>query len=316
MKCTNEPELSCDIQPLDRRSVNLFQISIMSLFALCATGELAEVRAALERGEDVNERERFNTTMLMYATLVEGKIPLLKLLLEQPTIEVNLAAAGQGFTALHMAVVDGKIEAMTVLLMDPRVDVNCKTSERETPLIFAAKEAERFDKLQLLLADERVDVNCAAVYPGIAGEFTALMVATAQYNLKAVKLLLDDERVDVNWFSSNDFTALHLPTAFKDVKNGILELFLSHPRVDVNCRRGSDGATVLHNAVHNSNVEAVRLILDEPRFTSHNTLEENEGTSALGLAAIKGHWEMLKDLVQHPKVDLALSGLGPDDLIR
>ena len=50
----------------------------MSLFALCATGELAEVRAALERGEDVNERERFNMTMLMYATVVEDKIPLLK----------------------------------------------------------------------------------------------------------------------------------------------------------------------------------------------------------------------------------------------
>ena len=76
MKCTNEPELSCDIQPLDRRSVNLFQISIMSFFALCATGELAEVRA--EGGEDVNERDRFNTNVLMYATLVEDKIPLLK----------------------------------------------------------------------------------------------------------------------------------------------------------------------------------------------------------------------------------------------
>ena len=60
VKCTNEPELSCDIQPLDRRSVNLFQISIMSFFALCATGELAEVRA--ERGEDVNERDRTDST--------------------------------------------------------------------------------------------------------------------------------------------------------------------------------------------------------------------------------------------------------------
>lgn len=316
MKCTNEPELSCDIQPLSWRSVNLFQISIMSLFALCATGELAEVKAALERGADVNERERFNTTMLMYATQV-GKIPLLKLLLEQPTIEVNVGAGDEGFTALHLAVGEGEIEAVKVLLMDPRVDVNCKTSEGETPLIFAAKQARRFDKLQLLLADERVDVNCAAVYPGLEGQYTALMLATANYNLKAVKLLLDHERVEVNWFNSNDCTALHLPTAFKnkDVQNGILELFLSHPRVDVNYR-GSDGATVLHNAVHNNNVEAVRMILEEPRFTSHNTLEENEGISALALAAIKGHWETLKELVQHTKVDFALSGLGLDDLIR
>ena len=204
---------------------------------------------------------------------------------------------------------------MKVLLMDPRVDVNCKTSDGETALIFAAKQARRFDKLQLLLADERVDVNCAAVYPGLEGEYTALMLATANYNLN---LLLDHERVEVNWFNSNDCTALHLPTAFKDkdVQNSILELFLSHPRVDVNCRRGSDGATVLHNAVHNNNVEAVRMILEEPRFTSHNTLEENEGMSALGLAAIKGHWETLKELVQHTKVDFALSGLGLDDLIR
>ena len=52
----------------------------------------------------------------------------------------------------------------------------------------------------------------------------------------------------------------------------------------------------------------------EPRFTSHNDLDGDDGATALGLAASKGHWDSVKELVQHPKVDLALG--GPDDLIR
>ena len=295
----------------------------MSLWDLCIDGEwdLALVRAALERGDvDVNKRSLHNMTLLMWAA-ADNKISLLKLLLQQPSIEVNLAA-DHGFTALHMAVssgssgCSGSIEALRTLLMDPRVDVNCKTERMETPLNLATKDADSFDKLELLLADPRVDVDCLASYSGM--EASLLMSAALSSNLKAAKVLLDNERVDVNWLNNRDASALHLLAAFPDSvrPKGLLELLLSHPRVDVNCKRGHLGLTALHTAAFNNNVESVRLILAEPRFTSHNDLDGDDGTTALGLAASEGHWDSVKELVQHPKVDLAAGGLGPDDLIR
>ena len=60
----------------------------------------------------------------------------------------------------------------------------------------------------------------------------------------------------------------------------------------------------------------MRRILAETRFTSHNALIEDRGTSAVGLAAIKGYWDILKELAEHPKVDLAVCDLRPADLKR
>ena len=101
----------------------------MSLWDLCVDGDwdLALVRAALEMEDvDVNKRSIHNMTLLMWAA-ADNKISLL--LLQQPSIEVNLAA-DHGFTALHMAVSCGSIEAMRTLLSDPRVDVNCNTETK------------------------------------------------------------------------------------------------------------------------------------------------------------------------------------------
>ena len=289
----------------------------MSLWDICVDGEwdLALVRAALDKGGvDVNKRSLHNLTLLMWAA-ADNKIPLMKLLLEQPSVDVNLAA-DHGFTALHMAVSSetSSTEVLRTLLLDPRVDVNCTTERMETPLILATKDPDRFDKVQLLLADPRVDLDSLASYS--AGcDISILMSATLSSNLKAAKVLLDDERVDVNWVNNRNAGALHLLAAFPDSDRpkGLLELLLSHPRVDVNYPLDS---TALHTAAFNNNVEAVRLILAEPRFTSHNNLDGHDGKTALGLAASKGHWDALEELAQDPKVDLAFIGLSPDDLKR
>ena len=305
------------------------------------------VRAALERGEDVNQRGPNNWSLLMFAA-AENKIPLLRLMLEQPLIELNLASdngttalqnavlrghgeavklllehpsisvnlvSGAGFTALHMAACQGKSEAVKLLMADPRVDVNCKGPDGFTPLLLAAQNADNFDVLQLLLADQRFDVNYVASFSLPSGRkmvTTALMRATAGKNFKAVKLLLEDDRVDVNWMDGDGLNALD----YSPMDTRILELFLSHPRVDLNCKTelGLTGQNVLHGAVIENNIEALRMILADTRFASHNALDK-KGRSAAFIAAINGYWDLFKELVHHPKVDLAVSGLGPDDLI-
>ena len=211
------------------------------------------------------------TTALQYAA-IRGHGEALKLLLEHPSISVNLSCASTGFTALHMAAFgfQGRGEAVKLLLADPRVDVNCKDPNGDTPLTLAARNVDNFDALKLLLADQRVDVNCE-------GSLTALRSAIVVKNIKAVKLLLDNDRVDVNGMDSDGNNALFaLFIAFSRVTSKdarvleLLELFLSHPRVDLNCK--AHGTTLLHYAVLKNNVEAVRMLLAETRFILHNAL--------------------------------------------
>ena len=92
----------------------------MSLWKLCLDGKVAKMRAALNKGENVNVRNSMNKTVLMYAAQ-ENKISILKLLLEQPSIEVNLGDDG-GFTALHKATISGSTDSVKLLLADRRVD--------------------------------------------------------------------------------------------------------------------------------------------------------------------------------------------------
>ena len=96
----------------------------MSFRKLCSGEEFSPelVRAALERGEDVNQRGPNNSSLFMFAA-TRNKIPLLRLMLEQPSVKVNLAG-DDGFTALHLAVYRGNGEALKLLLEHPSILVN------------------------------------------------------------------------------------------------------------------------------------------------------------------------------------------------
>ena len=73
------------------------------LLELCKDGKLAEVRAALARGENVNYKGYGGLTALMWAVL-ESHNSIVKLLLDQPGVKVNEKNNFYGLTALHFAV--------------------------------------------------------------------------------------------------------------------------------------------------------------------------------------------------------------------
>ena len=82
---------------------------------LCREGNLAEVRAALARGEDVNNMDLDGSTALMLA--VEKKHnSIVKLLLDQPAVEVNVKDKW-GRTALHIAAKNNNAEGARMLLL-------------------------------------------------------------------------------------------------------------------------------------------------------------------------------------------------------
>ena len=272
---------------------------------------------------DVNSQDAQHLAVLTYAAreCSENHLSILRLLLEHPSIDVNLAC-NEGVNALYLAVSKGNIEAVKVLLADQRVDVNCRDKNQNTPLTIAAQKPDNIDIFKLLLAEQRVDVN----WVGVAshhGDMTALMLASWNSNVEATKLLLDDPRVDVNWVDSSGRTVLLRLVASPCAKSNlqVLELFLAHPRVDVNFKCGPPlPPTILFGTVAFCNdVEVVKLILAEPRFTSANVADEMNGFTAVSVAMAEGKWGVLKELVHHPSIDLDLkdkNGRGLDDLVR
>ena len=283
------------------------------LWKLCANGKVTEVKAALAKGVDVNGRNGGNETALMTTA---GQVVcqchggcqevILKLLLEQPSIKVNLVDM-EGCTALHYAASEGHRDAVALLIADKRVDVNCKDSSQRTPLMMAA--ASNFICIvKLLLADQRVEVNHVT-----KDNNTALHIAAKKQNTDIVELLLADPRVDVNCKDSQQMTPLvRLAVSHGRGYVDVLKLFLAEERVEVNlptwAKEENGDLTALMWSVMNSNFEAAKLLLDNPRVDV--SWKNSLGLSALHMAfsppasGRKNSMKVLQLLLAHPRVDV------------
>ena len=128
-----------------------------SLAEMCfARAKLAEMREAIGRGEDVNTSYR-NNTGLMWAVM-ERRNSIVKLLLEQPTLDLNCTNM-VGRTALHCAVWFDNVEGARMLLADPRLNIyNHKDNEGKTPAMTAMLYYNE-DVLLQLVAHPSVDLD-------------------------------------------------------------------------------------------------------------------------------------------------------------
>ena len=236
------------------------------------------MRAALVSGGDVNsigQDGSMRMTALMFAVLRES-IPIVKLLLQQPTIDVNkLEVDSPAGTALHGAVSLGNIEIVQLLIIklmaDQRVDVNCKTGiQGSTPLHIVERKGYRgytplqlatldgqVSLVQLFLANQRVDVNCCN-REGI----TPLHEATGKGHVEAVRMLLADRKLDMNIKDQDNLAAVHY-AAFHD-QDVVMQLLLSDPRLtsvnDVNIF----GEAPVVVALVNNSINSLRLLLHHP----------------------------------------------------
>merc|ERR1711971_1155296 len=239
-----------------------------TMVALCYKGNLEWVKAAFQRGVDVNEKDKDGWTGLMGA-LHYNHNSVVALLLNTPNIDVNWKsdlttyAMHNAQCALHLAVckrLSSKTnEALKLLLKVPTIDVNIVTSGGEHALHYAAKW-ENNEGLKLLLNIPTIDVNIVNKY----GE-SALHQAVYWKNNEELKLLLDVPNIDVNIVNSTGESALH-QAVDKDNIEG-LKLLLSHPNLTALTlnHRDKEGRSLEDVALARSALLIWNKIIDEKR---------------------------------------------------
>ena len=127
------------------------------LWELCYDGKLAEVRAALARGEDVNSKDSIGTTALIIAVGRKHN-SIVKLLLDQPAVDVNVEN-NDGSTALHYAASANNAEGARMLLLHKDFNsANVTDIDGNTALMWAVEYREE-EVLCELVKHQRVGLD-------------------------------------------------------------------------------------------------------------------------------------------------------------
>ena len=129
---------------------------------LCGEGKIAEVRAALARGEDVNSKDSDGQTALMIAVWFKHN-SIVKLLLDQPAVDVNVKDKW-GQTALHDAASANNAEGARMLLLHKDFNSANVTDNKSNTALMIAVIHRKGEVLR-----ELVDHQCVSLDVGEVG---------------------------------------------------------------------------------------------------------------------------------------------------
>ena len=192
-------------------------------------GELLE-RLLAQPGVDVNFRNKFNRTPLMFACR-KGHENIVKRLCQVPGIELNSTDDG-GYTALYWAVFSNRPACVSVLREVAGVDWNVRTYLGNSPLTVAVYLG-RADILQTILSVPEPDLDLS-VTDNRGRNIAQIAVEEnwGPYGQKCVELLSGDKRVDWNKKNSDGDT----PVMYC-LKSNVIErarFLINIPGVDLN----------------------------------------------------------------------------------
>jgi ankyrin repeat protein len=196
-------------------------------------------------------------------------------------VDVN-AREKDGWTSLHWAAFEGRVEVARVLL-DHGANANMVTEEGETVLHIVSRgeydPQERGVSTARLLLERGVDVDARENKYGR----TSLHNAALKGRLEVAQILLD-HGANANMASDTGSTALHMVSEgeYDSQEQGVSTARLLLERgVDVNARR-KDGRTSLHWAAFKGRVEVARFLLDHG---ANANMANDMGSTALHMVS-------------------------------
>jgi ankyrin repeat protein len=253
---------------------------ITPLMYAATVGSADAMKLLIAKGADVNAKNAFGSTALMWSVTDLQKVRLLS----DRGADVN-AASKAGRTALLVAAMSDHSSDIVRLLIDKKADVKAIDAGKFTTLN-AATLGNDTATIRLLI-DAGVDVNA----PGGPG-LTPLMNAAGNGNLEAVKMLLA-KGAKVNAVSFD---------TFENVKNGPIALGKFTPLLLAAASGSADVVKVLLNAGADVNAKDVRGMT--PLMLALATDRPNQGSISALLA--KGADVSTKSLAGETALDWAL----------
>ena len=278
---------------------------VPSIHTAARTGNVENVKAFLEKGTNINEKDNSGLTPLHIAVSDDSKKVVEFLLAEGA--DVN-AKDKWGYTPLYYAIWNENKDLAT-LLIGKGAEVNVEP-EKDYPLIYYAVWNEDLDAVKLLVAKgAKFDVKILkdrtafhyAVGQGNRGiaEFlvskgidaSAFHVAAGMGDLARVKSHIE-QGADVNAQDELGWTPLYWAASLgrTDVAK-----FLIDKGADVQ-RAATDGGTALHQAARAGDNELVELLLEKDADAN---VKDGQGRTPLSLAEKRGHTEIVEILSKH-----------------
>lgn len=264
-----------DLNAPDAERLPLLLEAVLNSHAEC-------VKYLLEQGADPNIRDRAGLTALMLAV---GDPAKLTLLLEQGANVNAVSAAGR--TALTLAAAQRRALPAVKLLLRQGAQVNQQDENGYTALLWAARQGD-VETLRLLLergADTQVRVRKGAVPPETGAN--ALDLACSSRNAEAVKLLLARE-------VSLDKNGRPLINAAMEGSLDIVKLLVAQGALVAVADPLGYTALMHATLTENGSLELLKLLLDRG---ADPQIKARDGNTALSFAKRKG-WREAVTLLQ------------------
>jgi len=284
-----------------------------------------------EAGIDPNVASHYGYSPAHYACLpsAAGSVDMLKLL-AQKGADLN-ARSQNGSTPAHVAAEGGWLEILKYLIIERRIDNTIRDNSEQTLLLRACGKHGSRDTVEWLLEhgariDERdkrfgTAVHCAAYGGNI--DILTFLVETKGARIKvrnlvdwtplhsacrsssagslAVVKFLCGKGLSVNDVDKEKSTPLHhaAESSFADIVQ-----FLVENKAKVN-HRSLEDFTPLHNACSNKaagSAEVIKILCENGADVTAKTRKYEH--TALCFAAVFGHVDAVRYLIEHPKINV------------
>lgn len=301
------------------RSYNTNRMIIGSLLhRACAVGHLDVVKFLLQQPDiDVNVEDYAGNTPLHVVCKNDKNEELFRFLLDQPGININ-AVNDYGRTPFFEILQNYKMREFAPLLARrPDFDQDVRDYWNKNALTTACAW-KRPDIIEALLDRQDIDVNQYLLFDSLGWSRSCdyapiLHLVCSQNCVDSVNAVLKRPDVDVNVKSKvNEITPLHVACREGNVE--IINALLSRKEIDVTAEC-KDGYNALHQACFSGKAKAVEAILKTGKFDVNKEGGEKAETPLM-IACRQASMEVIDLLLKQPKIDLTCVGDGGNNLLH
>ena len=248
----------------------------------CKDGASEDVEVLINGGEDVNAKapsDNHNTPLTR--ACANGKTDCVRLLLQSPSIDVNLCGYNDR-SPLLMCAWEGHEECVRMLCERPEItpSLTKKGKAGHTPLSKAKTAAIKKIIMDAIKNDSKAEATYALDVVRKKYGVGPLALAAKANNIADLKALMNGGE-DVNQVANQGNTAL-IYASWKGHKKIVSEL-LKMPDIDLS-QQNDNGDTALIQAVWKGHKDITRMLLSDKRQMKSINVKSKSGKSAWSVA--------------------------------